>query len=95
MNKRRASSCSMPEFHVKRLQRDHPDPTAIPLSSLADAFRQSKGMLGIMEWPSNVWQLSAIQLVNGASVFNDRFPPFADTCLQIKRGCRASAPLGL
>jgi hypothetical protein len=32
MTKRRASSCSMPEFHVKKLQRDHPDPNAIPLT---------------------------------------------------------------
>jgi transposase len=31
MTKRRASSRSMPEFHVERLQRDHPDPNAIPL----------------------------------------------------------------
>ena len=33
MTKRRASSCSMPEFHAKRLQRDHPDPNAIPLNA--------------------------------------------------------------
>ena len=30
-NKKRVSSCSIPEFHVKKLQRDHPDPNAIPL----------------------------------------------------------------
>ncbi len=32
MNKRRASSCSIPESRVERLQRDHPDPNAIPLT---------------------------------------------------------------
>ena len=31
-NKRRASSCSIPESHVEKLQGDHPDPNAIPLS---------------------------------------------------------------
>ena len=30
-NKRCASSCSIPESHVEKLQRDHPDPNAIPL----------------------------------------------------------------
>ena len=34
MTKRRASSCLMPEFLAKRLQRDHPDPNAIPLCRL-------------------------------------------------------------